>query len=249
MAMIFIVCFIAAFLILFLDYRNKRRADKTNLGSGVGSGIGAIIVALLAAATISVYVFGAQKYLDLDSNNYQKLKTTADQTANISLPKKWVVFTEKSKMDDSSTVVLSLQAENEANAWLDTIYAKLIVRCSEHKTDVYIDTGTSANPELGLYNQFTVRLRLDDKKPLTQRWTESTNNTALFAPNAISLAKKLADSKSLIFEFTPFNSNTARIEFKTEGLGNLLPQVANACNWKTSLGKMQSNPVNHKTYN
>lgn len=66
---------------------------------------------------------------------------------------------------------------------------------------------------------------------LSQTWKESTNNEALFAPNAIAFARQLAGADKLFFAFIPFNANPATIEFDVSGLAQLLSQVGDACNW------------------
>lgn len=82
------------------------------------------------------------------------------------------------------------------------------------------------------FDRITVRVRLDDNKPATQSWTESTDRKALFSSNAVALAKKIASSKRMIFEFTPFNSNTVTVIFNVEGLSVLLPEIAETCKLK-----------------
>jgi hypothetical protein len=149
----------------------------------------------------------------------------------------WRVSNEKSEMDGSAKVGLFLDANNEVDGWLKTQRPKLVIRCQEHKTDLYVNTGMPANPEYGSFNEYTVRLRLDQKPPTRQSWGQSTNNESLFAPSAIQLAKQLATAETLIFEFTPFNSSPARAEFNVSGLNEHLKEVAQACGWN-SAGKV-----------
>ena len=78
----------------------------------------------------------------------------------------------------------------------------------------------------------TVRLRFDDGKPTTQHWDESTDHEALFAPNAIQFAKELAGSKTLTFQFTPFDASPAVARFNLEGLAPYLEKAASACGWQ-----------------
>lgn len=146
---------------------------------------------------------------------------------------KWSIQRSSSAMDDSKTVSLILDADN----YIDAYYNKsekptLIIRCRENKTEIYIRTNVSANPELGLYNEFTVRIRLDEGKPFKQRWSESTDGKALFAPRSIALAKKISQSKIMLFEFTPYNSNSQLADFDVQGLEPYLKELAETCNWK-----------------
>ena len=146
---------------------------------------------------------------------------------------KWTIHNSTSAMDDSDTVFLKLLAENSIKNWInDTSLPFLIIRCLENKTDVYINTGVSANPELGLYNQFTVRIRFDDKKAFKQRWSESTDGKAMFAPKPIALAREINKSSRMLFQFTPYNSDPQIVEFDVENVEDFLKEVASTCNWK-----------------
>lgn len=145
---------------------------------------------------------------------------------------KWRIFRSTSAMDDSKTVVVELTAENFIKGWLSEYSPVLVIRCKENKTELYIRTGMSSDPEYGLYNEHTVRIRLDDGKPFKQRWSDSTDNEALFAPKSIALAKDIAKSKKMLFEFTPFSSSPQTVEFDVQGLMPHLEELAKTCNWK-----------------
>ena len=72
---------------------------------------------------------------------------------------------------------------------------------------------------------------LDNNKPFKQRWSESTNNEALFAPKSIALARKINKSDTMIFEFTPYHSNSQLAEFDVRGLEPYLKELSKTCNW------------------
>jgi hypothetical protein len=71
----------------------------------------------------------------------------------------WHLSQERSEMDGSRIVVLSLAAENEIQGWLSSKVPELNIRCREHKTDLYVVTGMAANVEYGT-ELHTVRIRL-----------------------------------------------------------------------------------------
>ncbi len=143
----------------------------------------------------------------------------------------WHVNEERSAMDGSKTVTVFREAENDVQGWLDAKKPTLLVRCKENQTDVYVATGMAASVEYGT-DTHTVRLRLDDGGPITQHWSESTGNDALFAPNAVQLATRMANAKTLAFEFTPFNANPAVVRFNLDGLRPHLDTVASTCGWQ-----------------
>jgi hypothetical protein len=137
-------------------------------------------------------------------------------------------------MDDSRTVTLHLTADGSFSSWANDEHTpSLIIRCKENETDLYIVNGTAATPELGLFDRATVRLRIDDGKPYSERWGESTDDEALFAPRPISLARRLAHAERLTYQFTPFNSSPVTVIFTVKGLDEPLRKVASVCHWPT----------------
>lgn len=144
---------------------------------------------------------------------------------------KWRISRSKSPMEDSQTVVLSLPAENLVRGWLKSYRPALFIRCQEGETDAYVDLGMSPNPTLGLYWEHPVRLRFDDLEPHEETWKESTSGDALFSPNAVEFADRLAHSRRLLFEFTPYRSSPAIARFDVPGLAPHLVHVARACGW------------------
>jgi len=141
----------------------------------------------------------------------------------------WRISEDRSSMDDSPWITLSLTAENEVQGWLQSQTPVLFVRCLEGRIDTFIETGTSTSPELGRYNEFTVRLRFDNGKPISQRWRESTDHKVLFAPKGLSVAQMISKADQMLFEFTPFNSPPAIARFKVAGLTSKLDKVTAAC--------------------
>jgi hypothetical protein len=142
----------------------------------------------------------------------------------------WRVVRSISPMDSSSTVRLALDSDNQIRAWLGEKQPTLIIQCRERQSAVYVVTGTSASVESGRSNH-TVRIRLDSSSPRTQYWVESTDNTALFAPNPIYFARQLSKARTLTFEFTPFNASPAVAVFDLNDLSSHLGSVAEACSW------------------
>jgi len=143
----------------------------------------------------------------------------------------WQVHEDRSPMDGSKRVVISRDAENDIQGWLRPKRPTLVVRCQEGKTAAYVVTGMAASVEYDT-ERHTVRLRFDEGNPTTQRWSESTDHEALFAPNPTQLAKQMLGSKALTFQFTPFNASPAIARFNLQGLGSHLQKVASACGWQ-----------------
>jgi hypothetical protein len=145
---------------------------------------------------------------------------------------KWTVSRSKSQMDGTSTVVLRLPSDNVVRGWLSRAARPvLLIRCQERVTDVYVDVGLRPHPTAGLFQRHSVRLRLDDSKAYSEDWSESTDGTALFSPDGVDMADRLAHADRLLFEFTPFSSPPAIARFDLRGLAPKLAEVARVCGW------------------
>jgi len=140
----------------------------------------------------------------------------------------WRVSRTVSAMDGSKTITLTLDSENEIQAWLGQKKPSLLIRCKEGKAEVYINMGTAASVETA-EDTHTVRLRFDQSGPVTQHWSESTEQEALFSPEAKELTTQLVTANALAFEFTPFQSNPAVAKFNLKGLTSHIDEVEQVC--------------------
>jgi type VI secretion system protein VasI len=177
-------------------------------------------------------------------------KPEAPQVVQASPTDKWHVTEERSPMDDTQTVVLTLDSENVVQGPLGTVKPSLIVRCQQKKTAVYFVTGMAASIEEdvegGPSDFHKVGLRLDDGPASYGSWGESNDHKALFASDliydatghasafsggAIKFAKELAQAGILSFQFTPFDGNTQVARFDLRGLDPHLHKLAETCGW------------------
>lgn len=152
-------------------------------------------------------------------------------------PDKWQTSESHSQMDDSKTVVLALDSEDKIQGPLGPVRPSLIVRCEEKRTSVYVVTGMAARVEEdiegGPRDFHTVRTRLDDAPASTEPyWSESTDHKALFTQyESVEFAKKLAETQTFTFQFTPFDGSPQVARFDLRGLDVHLHKVAEACGW------------------
>lgn len=139
----------------------------------------------------------------------------------------WDVSESVSPVDDSKTVVLSISASKPIyNSYGSSENARLIIRCKEHSTDLFV----ALDEYLGS-DSSSILYRLDGAPSQTDSWSESTDGKAVFAPNAVALSRKLASSKKFFIRISDFRGTNYDTEFKTDGLGKVLPKVASACHW------------------
>jgi hypothetical protein len=163
---------------------------------------------------------------------------------------KWRVSESKSQMDDSKTVALSLDADNNIRGPLSDKRPTLIIRCQAKKIKVYVATGMAASVEGGYdggpSHEHKVGLRFDGNAARYEFWNESTADDALFADSEaygmrtkieypagplVLLAKELTKTKTLAFQFTPFDGSPQIATFDLHGLDSHIGQVAKACGW------------------
>ena len=144
---------------------------------------------------------------------------------------KWTRSVWQSPLDDSQAVAFFLDGNLPIEGSYESVTPTLILRCLEGTTDAYIVTGLSANPELGLYNEYTVVLRFDDDAAFTVRAGESTDGESLFLPSPISIIKQMPEHDHLLFQFTPFDSDPGYSIFDLAGaLGNV-EELRATCGW------------------
>ncbi len=142
--------------------------------------------------------------------------------------REWTFAESVSPMDGTKTQSLRLEAvDSELPAYAS---GTLMIRCKAGKSDLYVVTGRPAAVEYGLDTN-TVRIRLDDRKPLTQHWWESDDHEALFAPDPVPLAQQIAEAHTMLFEFTPFQETKKLIRFDLEDLKRQVEKVAVPCGW------------------
>jgi hypothetical protein len=101
----------------------------------------------------------------------------------------------------------------------------MTIRCAKHKTEAYVDTET-------ILDNGNVRVKFDESSPMRQTWGKSTDDKALFAPDAITFARTLTKTKTFLLEFTPFQEGTRTISFDVTKLDEKLGKVSDACNWE-----------------
>lgn len=161
----------------------------------------------------------------------------------------WQVETDKSAMDDSPTVVLSVRANAaSADRLGKTIRPTLSIRCKENDTDVFINWQqflTTGGSDDGT----SVQYRIDAARAVTAPWSISTDFTATFSRNSVQLARKLATGRRLVVRTTPYGEDPVEASFNLDGLAPLLPRVAQACGWNTGQRSTGERPAFVATIN
>lgn len=207
--------------------------QKASVGVWVLLALAAVLAFLLWKPSVTLPQAGESATVPVQGGSGEALMEVLRQTGRKKTPEKWTGGPAgSSAMDDSQTVTYELEAQNVLDGWLSHRIPSLIVRCQEHKTEVYIQTGFPLTSELGRFRRHTIRLRFDDRPAGKELWSESTDNEAIFAPSSVALARRIAKTKRLRVELTPFNSSPQTIEFAVEGFQDSAKELGKACGWK-----------------
>lgn len=133
--------------------------------------------------------------------------------------------------DGSRTVTFELAAESYVPVWMKRVRPVLAVRCLGGSTEVFVITDSAASVE-GNTGRHTVRVGFDGGTDVEQHWTDSSDYQSLFAPDGEALARQIARSKRMRFEFTPYSAAPVVADFEVRGFDQLVDSVAKVCRWK-----------------
>jgi hypothetical protein len=129
------------------------------------------------------------------------------------------------------SIAFELAAENTASAGLGRARPVLVVRCLGNTTDVFVYTQWPAAME-GQNDQRTTHISFDGGRESTEHWLTSADHDALFAPDGVAFARRLARSQTLRFGFTPHNAGRESVEFHLAGFAAHVGSVSRLCRWK-----------------
>jgi hypothetical protein len=133
-------------------------------------------------------------------------------------PVKWSSKTQARWVNPSRTAAaFELDAEQPIAVWNDTVTPALVVRCTKGHVDAFVYTDSAARIEPEDDNH-TVQLSYDEEGSVPERWPDSVEHDALFAPSGRALTDRLASAQSFDFTFTPHNAGPATARFDVRGL-------------------------------
>jgi hypothetical protein len=128
------------------------------------------------------------------------------------------------------SVAYELDADQQVRVWTTHVRPTLVVRCLNHKTEVFVFTETPAKLE-STDGTHTVKLTFDDAAETDERWPDSEEHDALFAPDGTSLARRLASAHRLRFGFTPHNAAPVQVDFDLGDSAAVMSNVGRTCGW------------------
>lgn len=171
-------------------------------------------------------------YSHLSSATDDEAEQESDQYGGISYNGKWIVSNDINPLDDSKTTIASLAADEGTSRFDGPV--NFIARCQSNKTQVYVVWHDYLGDDSrSVYEDWKhVEVRVGDEKSQRQRWSVSTDSQATFAPNAISLLRKMAKEKRMVMQTTPYNEPPTTAVFDLTGAEKAINQVAATCNWE-----------------
>jgi len=134
---------------------------------------------------------------------------------------RWVSHQRKS-------AAFEIEAVRPVAVWMKQVRPTLVVRCMDRRTDVFVYTESAARIEEQDENH-TVRVAFDDEAGSHQRWPDSVEHDALFAPDGQAMAQKLLAAHQMRFSFSPHNAAPVTATFEVDGLAKLLEPIAKIC--------------------
>ncbi|KFG68716.1 type VI secretion system-associated protein TagO [Microvirga sp. BSC39] len=155
------------------------------------------------------------------------------KTANVTSASKWQVREDKSRLDDSKEVFLSvLSAEPVRGKYGKEKYGSLHIACREKATNIYFVFGDHFMSSL--QGAGKVNARVDTNTPKTISMIESNDHSALGLwgnRTAVPYIKDLLGGKSLYIRAVPYNESAVEMDFPIAGIEEAIKPLREACKW------------------
>lgn len=126
------------------------------------------------------------------------------------------------------SAAFELESTQPVPVWMKQVRPTLVVRCMDRRTDVFVYTDTAARLEEQDENH-TVRVAFDGDEGAHERWPDSVEHDALFAPDGKAMARRILASSQMRFTFSPHNAAPVTATFEVSGLRELLAPIAKRC--------------------
>jgi len=157
--------------------------------------------------------------------------TAAAPEAAAPVPTKWRPANKEWLLNSRRGVAFELRSQNRVAIWQGIAQPMLVVRCDAGRLQAFVYTASALQME-AVDENHTVRVSFDDEPEATERWADSSDHDALFAPDGAAFALRLLTARKLEISYTPHNAQRAVVEFQTAGLDDLIAPAAKQCGWK-----------------
>lgn len=138
---------------------------------------------------------------------------------------KWDITIDEDPITDEKIVVTTLKS-NDFKPTYKGLTA-LLIRCDNRKVEIFV----SFDDYLGS-NSIAVISRVDKDKPVTKKWSLSTNKQSAFYPsNDKQLLRRLFSAEQFVVRATPYNESPKTLIFDVKGIYNALEPYQQTCGW------------------
>lgn len=146
----------------------------------------------------------------------------------------WMVKVDKSKLDDTTSVVMSVQSTDEVRGKFGgATKGSLFIRCQENKTSLFIVWADNFMSDI--QGRGRVDYRIDDRTAKKVNMENSTDHMALglwSGGNSIPFIKDMYEASSLYVRATPFSESPIEMTFNISGIEEASKPLREACGWK-----------------
>lgn len=163
---------------------------------------------------------------DPEQNKRRQQRASALEKAT----RTWEMSESKSRMDNSPSVFLKLESDDEIQSGGGRMRPVLWLRCRENSTNVLIVSEWFIGTSRGV----PVIWKAGDDKPVAQTWEPADNNRAAglwSGDRAIPFIKALLGKNTLIMRVTPYDEGPKEMSFTVEGLDAVVGPLRAACKW------------------
>ena len=132
---------------------------------------------------------------------------------------------------ERNSTAFEVAADNMVSIWMRTVRPTLVVRCVAGSLDAFVFTSSAVQIEPQT-DDHTVRFSFDAGADVTERWPDSEEHDALFAPDGRAFVRRVAAARELRFGFKPHNAPAVTAHFTVAGLSTLIEPAARECGWR-----------------
>src|SRR3569623_2973573 len=143
-------------------------------------------------------------------------------------PGQWSVQETGSPVDDSKTVVVTLEAMSPIKGTLgQAVVPTMVLRCQQNHTEAYINFDVFLGTE-----QIAVLTRYDSAPAATTTWTTSTDHKAAFMPSPVAAIHSMKASSKLLVQLTPYSESPVMTTFDLTGADQATKGIRDTCHRK-----------------
>jgi hypothetical protein len=144
---------------------------------------------------------------------------------------KWTAANRDWLLNAKKGAAFEVRSDNKVAIWQAIAQPVLVVRCEAGKMQTFVYTASAIQMEAQDENH-SVGVSFDGEPEVSERWADSAEHDALFAPDSVEFAHRLSTSQTLRVSYRPHNAPRAVATFQVAGLSETLQPAAKQCGWK-----------------